>query len=317
MSSALAFPFKVGEPFKRNELHKIVSGSFRQGMTSCLKKNAVLLFHDKKSGIEFGYDKWEGLQADGTFAYTGQGIQGNQKLTRGNSALIKAHESAKPIYLIESNAGICEFMGEYALGAPYYDIKKALDIKNNLRDVFVFNLIPVSKAKLPATHKYDDLKLAGINSLWIAPNDSEVFSKGKVFSERNIKRIEHGLQKRFGEYLISRGHTVQKYQFKFENTKGLLEPDFWIESLQLVVEAKASSAREYVRTGIGQVLDYANLSRINTTNFKPALLLPNKPSQDLCKLIYELGILLIIESETGFEFCEGINNDILFELDSI
>lgn len=317
MSSTIAFPYKVGELFKRNELHKIVGGSFRQGMTSCLDKNAFLLFHDKKSGIEFGYDKWEGLQVDGTFAYTGQGIQGNQRLTRGNAALIKAHESAKPIYLIESNAGICELLGEYALGEPHYEIKKAWDIKKNLRDVFVFNLIPVSKVKLQASPIYDDLKLTGINSLWIAPNDSEVFSKGKASSERNIKRIEHGLQKRFGEYLISRGHAVQQYQFKFEKTKGFLQPDFWIESLKLVVEAKASSARDYVRIGIGQVLDYANLSTINSTNFKPALLLPNKPSQDLCKLIYELGILLIIESETGFEFYEGINNDTLLERDSI
>jgi hypothetical protein len=36
--------------------------------------------------------------------------------------------------------------------------------------------------------------------------------------------------------------------------------------------------------------------------------LPNKPSHDLCKLIYTLGILLIIESESGFEFYEGLNN---------
>jgi hypothetical protein len=312
--SELTFPYKVGETFKRSELHKIVSGSFRQGMTSCLKENAFLLFHDKKSGVEFGYDKWEGLQVDGSFAYTGQGIKGNQKLTRGNSALIKAHESGKPIHLIESNKGICQYLGEYALGDPYFEIKKASDINRNERDVFVFKLIPVSRLIVRVDSTDEDLVLNGKKSDWSAPNDSEIFSKGKAASERNILRIEHGLQKRFGEFLLANGQTVQKYQFKFENTKGMLEPDFWVNSMKLVVEAKASSAREYVRTGIGQVLDYANLSNIDNTNFKPALLFPNKPSYDLCKLIYNLGILLIVESESGFEFNEGLNNKTNFSI---
>lgn len=310
----LTFPYKVGDTFKRSELHKIVSGSFRQGMTSCLKENAFLLFHDKKSGIEFGYDKWEGLQADGSFAYTGQGIEGNQKLTRGNSALIKAHESGKPIHLIESNKGICEYLGEYALGDPYFEIKKASDIRRNERNVFVFKLIPVSRLFVRIDSINKDLVLTGKKSEWNAPNDSEIFSKGKAVSDRNILRIEHGLQKRFGEFLLTQGQTVQKYQFKFENAKGILEPDFWVNSMRLVVEAKASSAREYVRIGIGQVLDYANLSEINNTSFKPALLFPNKPSNDLCKLIYKLGILLIIESESGFEFHEGLNNKTNFNI---
>ena len=302
------FPYKVGKTFKRTDLHKIVSGSFRQGMTSCSKGNAFLLFHDKKSGVEFGYDKWEGLQVDGSFAYTGQGIEGNQKLTRGNAAVIKFHESGKPIHLIESNNGICEYLGEYALGEPYFAIRKALDIRKEERDVFVFNLIPVSKLNLKVNSIKENLAVTGITSQWIAPNDSEIFLKGKAAFDRNIIRIEHGLQKRFGEFLLSQGQTVQKYQFKFESIKGLLEPDFWINSMKLVVEAKASSARDYVRNGIGQVLDYANLSKINNTNFKPALLLPNEPSRDLRELIYELGILLIIESESGFEFYDGLNN---------
>ena len=312
--SKLSFPYKVGDTFKRSELHKIVSGSFRQGMTSCLNENAFLLFHDKRSGAEFGYDKWEGLQVDGSFSYTGQGIKGNQKLTRGNSSLIKAHESGKPIHLIESNKGTCEYLGEYALGDPYFEIKRASDIGREERDVLVFKLIPVARLIVRADGTDNDLVLKGKMTNWSAPNDSEIFSKGKAVSDRNILRIEHGLQKRFGEFLLMQGHTVQKYQFKFENTKGILEPDFWVNSLKLVVEAKASSAREYVRAGIGQVLDYANLSKIDNTNFKPALLLPNKPSNDLCKLIYSLGILLIVESESGFEFNEGLNNKTSFSI---
>lgn len=313
--SEFSFPYKPGDTFKRSELHKIVSGSFRQGMTSCLNENAFLLFHDKKSGVEFGYDKWEGFQVDGSFAYTGQGIEGNQKLSRGNSALIKAHETGKPIHLIESNKGICEYLGEYALGTPYFEIKQASDINKNQREVFVFKLIPVSKLSQKVESTIKKSVLEGKISQWRPPNDSQIFSKSAAASERNIQRIEHGLQKRFGEFLIRHGHSVQKYQFKFEHTNGMLEPDFWVSSMKLVVEAKASSAREYVRTGIGQVLDYANLSHTNNTNFKPALLFTNKPSEDLCKLIYNLGILLIIESETGFDFHDGLKNKINLKID--
>lgn len=73
--------------------------------------------------------------------------------------------------------------------------------------------------------------------------------------------IEYELQTRFGKYLISKGHTPLSHTFKFSNLQGGLKPDFWVPDLELVIEAKASSARDYVRLAIGQVLDYANLAK--------------------------------------------------------
>jgi hypothetical protein len=104
--------------------------------------------------------------------------------------------------------------------------------------------------------------------------------------------------------MIQLGHKVENYEFKFENFKGRLKPDLWIADLNYVVEAKASSAREYVRLGIGQVLDYVNLAKIQGIQMKPALLLPNLPTSDLKELVSDLGITLIVRDMDSFVLIE-------------
>ena len=138
-------------------------------------------------------------------------------------------------------------------------------------------------------------------------------SRPRELPEGQIDRFEHELQRKFGEYLEAKSHQVQKYSFAIDETKGSLKPDLLVNCLQMVVEVKASGAREYVRMAIGQVLDYANLSRIAGTNFAPALVLPSSPSSDLCELIHRLGIMLIVENGNGFDFIEGEDNKIVIE----
>lgn len=70
---SLMFPYSPGDQFKRADMHDLIGGSFRHGMTKCNGGNDYLLFHDPKNSKKFGYDKWEGKQADGSFHYSGQG----------------------------------------------------------------------------------------------------------------------------------------------------------------------------------------------------------------------------------------------------
>jgi hypothetical protein len=118
----------------------------------------------------------------------------------------------------------------------------------------------------------------------------------------NMSRLEHQLQEDFGKFLLEAGEIFENIEFEFSETRGALKPDFWINSKKLVVEAKVSSAREYIRLGIGQVLDYAHLSKMHGSNYSPALLVPNAPSADLIKLISDLGITLILKRDSTFDF---------------
>jgi hypothetical protein len=70
---------------------------------------------------------------------------------------------------------------------------------------------------------------------------------------------------------------------------------------QKLIEVKAGTTRGYVREAIGQVLDYVfQLKRIRSEIWKPAILLPGKPSDDLVALIDSLNIELIWEEEGSF-----------------
>ena len=292
--SESSFPYVYGDEFKRSDMHQIIGGSFRHGMTMSNRGKDFLLFHDVKNSKKFGYDKWEGFQADGSFHYTGQGKIGNQKMIRANSVLVKSNRDGIPIHLIESNNGVCTYKGQYVLDDPPYTVEKAPDADGKKdREVFVFKLLPVViKGELEIASQLKN-NVVGIVKIWNPPAYEAVELSGVVVKKSRLERIENELQTQFGKYLIANGHQVNSYDFSFSGLQGKLRPDFWIPCLGLIVEAKPSSTREYVRLAIGQVLDYVNLSKCVGLQTKPAILLPNFPSFDLCTLIEDLGITLI------------------------
>jgi hypothetical protein len=298
------WPMQVGDEMKRQALQKLVGGSQQSGMTSCLNGAEFLIFHDKKVSKEFGYDKWEGWQIDGQFTYTGQGVKGDQTLNSvGNSGIIKAYEAGRAIRLIESENTNATYIGEFVLGEPYFEIQEALDVEKKLRKVYVFNLVPVGKVlnvtdpQVNAFH--NDYEI----SPWVAPNVSlvEIEFANQMLS--HMEQLEHKLQTDFGKYLLDLNEAVENIAFTIAGQKGVLRPDFWLPKLNLVVEAKVSTSRDYVRQAIGQVLDYKNLAKQNGLNPRAAILLPGLPSPDLVTLIASLNIQLIVrQSANNFVF---------------
>jgi hypothetical protein len=75
-----------------------------------------------------------------------------------------------------------------------------------------------------------------------------------------------------------------------------LAPDFVVQEWGLIIEAKPTTSREHVRLAIGQVLDYQNLLNREGFALSPAVLLPQRPSEDLTELMSRLGITLVVES---------------------
>jgi hypothetical protein len=90
-------------------------------------------------------------------------------------------------------------------------------------------------------------------------------------------------------------------------SSALLEPDFIDETDGLVIEAKVSGARGFVRTAIGQVLDYQHLLSNQGYNYSPAILLPFTPSPDLVDLLASLEITLIVQQADRFIYIKHQN----------
>jgi hypothetical protein len=167
-----------------------------------------------------------------------------------------------------------------------------------LRDVFVFRFVPLEE---PPAHPASSSKglAACVFSPWNPPI-ADIAKMGTPTTPAAQADLEENkLQKRFWEFMCSKGEVPEKAAISIDGLKGYLFPDFVLSERGLVVEAKPSTSRIHVRLAIGQVLDYAHLLAEAGWLVKPAILLPGKPRKDLCDLLDQLGISLIFESSPG------------------
>ncbi len=302
------FPVEIGQKILKSDLHKLVGGSDQHGMTSCSNGSAFLVFHNPQSGKPFGYDKWEGWQSDGTFHYTGQGANGDQKFAGPNKTLLRMGERGLPIHLFhtEQKGSPYTYFGLMGLGNPEYEVSRALGKDGVERDVIVFHLVPIGASGVEAVQKIDG-EIAVSISTWTPPKAMVAFPGVQKKPVTQIELEEMRLQARFGQFLIEMGENVKAINISLERAKGVLHPDIFIESRQLVIEAKPSTSREHVRLAIGQVLDYVHLLEKSGQSLRAGILLPARPQDDLCELLHKLQIELIYETHNG-EFIFATNN---------
>lgn len=302
------FPVTLGNSLRKKEIHELVGGSGQHALTSCLGGLGFLVFHDPVKGKEFGYDRWEGAQLDGTFHYTGQGVNGDQMLRGPNKSLLQTVANGTPIHFFtRPEPGIKRkpgnpytYCGTVALAEYPYSVKTAPDKSGALRNVLVFHFVPVTArflAEQKISTKGDDSYICEFAD-WTASADTAVVGVSEA-SSKQIQLAENQLHQRFFNYLMQRGVIPERLTVSSPELKGRLVPDFVLRGSKLVVEAKPSVSRADVRLAIGQVLDYAHLMKRAGLDFKPALLFPMLPPMDLVDLIRDLEIVLITEEEMG------------------
>ena len=146
--------FEKGQFYHHNDIWKPLNLGYSSGIRSSKKNKLVILFWNvpsqdvqKQRNDEFGRvniyeDSFD--EKIGLYHYIGEGKVGNQKLTRGNKAIIEAKELGRTIHLFHQheNNGEHEYLGEVELvGKPEIQIHGDIDGKN--REEFVFLLKPV------------------------------------------------------------------------------------------------------------------------------------------------------------------------------
>ncbi|WP_229672980.1 hypothetical protein [Microbacterium saperdae] len=290
---------EIGDTVLRKELHAAYGGQRQSGIITPKSVPDILIVTNPGSAAQHGYDKYEGLQADGSFAYTGQGQVGHQHFKNGNGALRDAAEKGRPIRLFTKSNTSVTYIGEFTTGQPSYSVKRITDSKKNLRDGIIFNLIPVDadmeELEPALTTPTDTVQ----ESPWTPPDFSPLVIEAPAPpGPRTVSRIEFELQRDFGEWISNQGKTPLRLQL--HSAGATIEPDLYVEESGWVVEAKKSSAREFVRAAIGQVLDYARLVRLSGRGATPVILLPGRPVAHIEALLFELGILLIVRDDNAF-----------------
>ncbi len=292
----------VGEEIKRTELHDRFGGGRFGGIEPSAKTPNVLLF-TSAYGSEFGYNFDEELE-DGSFLYTGDGQVGPQDPDfGGNKAILEHRKKGRSLRLFEEaeKKTFVRYLGEFELGNQEPEYRVAPDREGNERTVLVFHLTPVGNTK-NRSRKEKEPRKASVTFQEPERNVSQSHERSLSATTTIATRREAQLQNRYIDYLRGKGIEVGTVQISIPESNAPLRADLVDKSQMRVIEVKAGITRGYVREAVGQVLEYVyQLKRHRSENWKPAILLPGKPTDDLIGFVESLGIELVWEEGKNFK----------------
>ncbi|GAA5207597.1 hypothetical protein [Microbacterium kyungheense] len=298
---------EVGDTVRRRQLHRQYGGGQQGGISSSSRTPDIFIFTNPARGSRYGYDLHEGLQADGSFAYTGEGQSGHQEFTRGNKALLNAADEARTIRVFNAQPPYATYVGAFTTGDPLCSFHEIPGADGNPRRAIIFNLVPLDANPALLAPNPGQLRLLKPQvGRWDPPDASDINAIVDATQlppgDRVVSRQEFQLQADFGRWLTDRGTPPSRLRLPVAGA--IIEPDMYVEAEGWVVEAKKSTGREYVRMAIGQVLDYTHNARALDAQVTPMILLPGRAEPDLQELTADLGITLASRDGDSFELVQ-------------
>lgn len=294
-----SWDIEIGETLLRKDLHDRWGGGRYGGMEPAPKAESIFLFTNPSAGEAFGY-KYDGWHQDGTLHYTGDGQVGDQVVSSGgNKSLLDAQGLGRVIRVFRSHGRLTKYLGEFELASPPYYRADALDRHGEVRSVLVFRLTPVGDViHSPGDAAGPDISTA--EQIPIEANNVEKYAAQRPDEPREAVRREAKLVGRYVDWLLAQGQPSVRHRVPIPGG-GYLFTDIYNTAIDELIEAKASAARVYIRSGLGQVLDYARF----LDHKSKAVLVPVRPSDDLIELLNDHGCSVIWEDGKAFKRCDA------------
>jgi 5-methylcytosine-specific restriction protein A len=321
-----------GDIFTRAELKEIFGGSLQGGIIPSQTTDNILTFTDHESAKRYGYqDGWlaEEDETGPVFEYTGEGSRGNQTLKRNNGSLLRHAEDGRAVHLfvavgtVEGSATkLHRYVGEFTVdeSEPFIE-RQALDSEKDTRWVYVFRLRPVAEVEqapedfvppadetvikqVPATPMADSAYAlrtpaeATASKVAKPEKNSRKKTTRKATGPVEVKRIEAELSDRFLAFLQEQGHEVTRFDIRIKGLASILFTDLYDATDNVLYEIKSKSDRGSVRAAIAQLIDYRR--HIPPKDAQLAVLLPERPHEDLRDLVDSAGMALVYENGDKF-----------------
>lgn len=122
--------------------------------------------------------------------------------------------------------------------------------------------------------------------------DYKIQTQAKVLK---AKRTESKLVEDYENWLKEKGRKLLRHRYRN------LICDAYEEQTRNLIEAKSSATREYIRMGVGQLLDYAFQGRKLYRRPNMALLLPTRPNLKMLEWLKPLRISLVWKQGRTFK----------------
>jgi hypothetical protein len=301
------WPLAVGEKIARKELHSMLGGGSPQGGICTVSGRADVILFSGKGGAVHGYAD-EGV-AEGAFHYVGQGRRGHQEMKGNNRILAESDQLGRPVRVFAGTSGVVTYAGEFVVDEHAFDwttLRQEGSMKR--RRGILFHLLPMQAdlSLLPVRKKTQrpgvvvSSSIATLERAWrpLAWSDLQRVKVPDDLGAQSVSRAEFKLQTEFGTWLSGRGDEVQVRSYRVPG--GTATPDLVNVTAGEVIEAKRGTTRALIRAAIGQVLDYAMLSRRDGKPLVPAILLPAEPPRDLLELCHSVGVVVWSKADEGF-----------------
>lgn len=278
-----------GERIKRTELHRIYGGSGQGGINPSATTPNVFLFSDPPSGHQYGYiDEWA---EDGTFRYAGEGQTGDQRVNRGNLAVVRHVVDRRALRLFWGSRGTVTYAGEFVLdpGLQFSTVRRPGrdGVERNallfyLRPVLE-PLSPVVEAPLGTAYRPADEEAEFAPPTLTESDAGDAYGRGSLVHRR--------LQNRLAKLAEANDFAPL--------SPSPAGPDFdvaWLDATDtlVIVEVKSvtdSNEIRQLRMGLGQVLDYRSM--LDGCKVKPVLYVERRPRDPRWERLTELvGVVL-------------------------
>lgn len=289
----------------RKELHQRFGGQQQGGISPSALTPNVFVFYDPETGEQHGYyDNW---QADGCLHYTGEGQRGDQEMKAGNAAILKHQADGRALRVFKGARGTVIYEGEFELdeAEPFQRADAPETGDGPTREVFVFRLRPKDVEPPEPTSKLTEV-LVGPRRVDV-PIEQQETEKAYVNPSREpyeAERREQKLVLALEAHLLALGHSVSRQRLLPSGEARPIVTDLFDATTGMLVEAKGSVERNAIRMAIGQLYDYRRFFAPGELSHVAALF-PREPRADLCDLLREQGIVVIHQTETGFEDSTG------------
>ncbi|MFD2768402.1 hypothetical protein [Micromonospora eburnea] len=299
---------KPGDIRSREDIKRDWGGGIQGGIIPSDTTPNVFIYSDPAEAARYGYH-WDGPSKDMNgaplFLYTGTGNYGDQVITGRNGSVLHHKEQGRSLHLFlfhsdrPQGGKLHTYVGEYEVDSilPYVR-EDGLDRAHEQRSAVVFRLRPVGPVLLdtPDEHSAEDVS-AGESRLVPVENVNVTGFDRDPTQGGTAQRREAELSDRYLKYLVGLGHDVKNCVVRPPGVLRDLRTDLFDVTANELYEAKGTATRNAVRLAIGQLFDYRRL--IKSKDATLAVLLPERPAEDLIALLRSCNITCVYESGRG------------------
>lgn len=300
---ALLGSLAPGDRILRRELHESFGGQTQSGISPSSKYPIVMLFSNPSIGEEHGY--FDGWHKDQLFHYSGEGQRGDQEMTRGNKRVRDHLADGRSLHLFlgDGKKRPVTYAGEFA-HVDYYETDAPETGGGPLRRVFMFRLQPLGNTLAPSQGAQASARAdirstrTVVHDVSVEQQNTEWFFLDRSREQSIAERREASLVKSYERYALGGGGRVTRKRIA---VAGELKPmfcDLFDHESCTLIEAKGSVTREAVRMALGQLYDY---QRFIEPRPSLAVLLPERPRDDLVALAHAYGVAVIYANGDTFE----------------